>query len=41
MGSPKHTSHSHSMPRPYKCSKCGKSYAVEWAKNNHENRCKK
>jgi len=28
-----------SMLRPFKCKKCGKSYAVEWAKNVHEKLC--
>jgi hypothetical protein len=39
MGSPHHNGHSRSMPRPYKCRICGKSYAVDYAKNNHEKLC--
>ncbi len=39
MGSPHHTSHSHSMPRPYRCSNCSKSYAMDWAKANHQKLC--
>jgi len=40
MGSPHNTEHSHSMPRPFKCSKCGKSYAMEWARANHQKLCR-
>jgi hypothetical protein len=28
------------MPRFYKCSECNKSYAMEWAKENHQKLCK-
>jgi hypothetical protein len=38
MGSPNSKSKK-SMPRPYKCGICGKSYAVNWAKDNHEKLC--
>jgi len=27
------------MPREKKCKYCGKSYAMEWARNNHERLC--
>ena len=44
MGSPNtnfaNKTHSKSMPRPYACSVCGKRYAVEWAKVNHQKLCK-
>lgn len=40
MGSPHNTEHSHSMPRPHKCSECGKSYAMSWSKDNHQKLCK-
>jgi len=29
------------MERKFKCSKCGKSFAMEWARNNHEKLCVK
>jgi len=38
MGSPKAGSKK-SMPRPFRCSVCGKSYAVDWAKSNHKKHC--
>lgn len=28
------------MPRPYRCPHCGKTYAVEWALENHVRLCK-
>jgi len=28
------------MPRPYKCNICGISYAMDWARNNHQKLCK-
>ena len=40
MGSPHHNLRSHPMSRPHKCSVCGKSYAMEWARNNHQKLCK-
>ncbi len=27
------------MPRNFKCSNCGRSYALVWAKDNHEKLC--
>lgn len=39
MGSPHHNGHSRSMPRPFVCSNCGKKYAVDYAKNNHQKLC--
>ena len=29
------------MSRPYKCKHCGKTYAMDWAKSNHEVHCEK
>lgn len=44
MGSPNgnHSSrgHSKSMQRNFTCNECGKKYAMEWAKNNHQRLCK-
>ncbi len=31
--------HSKSMPRNYACPVCGKRYAMEWARRNHEKHC--
>lgn len=28
------------MEHKQRCSACGRSYAMEWAKNNHERLCK-
>ena len=28
------------MERKNKCSKCGKTYVQDWARENHEKRCK-
>tara|TARA_Y100000034_G_C6880143_1_gene403173 strand:+ start:1250 stop:1390 length:141 start_codon:yes stop_codon:yes gene_type:complete len=28
------------MPRSFKCIICNKSYAMDWARNNHEKLCK-
>lgn len=40
MGSPNlNPRTSKGMPRPHICKKCGKKYAMEWAKLNHERRC--
>lgn len=38
MGSP-HIHTKKSMPRLYRCKKCNKSYAVEWALANHIKHC--
>ena len=38
MGSPNSRSKK-SMPRPFKCNVCGKSYAVDWAFKNHKKHC--
>ena len=27
------------MPRNFKCSNCGRSYALVWARDNHEKLC--
>lgn len=29
-----------SMPRLYKCRVCKESYAMDWAKQNHEKQCR-
>ena len=39
MGSPKRFSKK-SMRRSYRCKVCGKDYAMEWAKENHEKLCR-
>lgn len=32
-------SKSKGMPRIYKCERCKKPYAMEWAKENHQKQC--
>lgn len=34
------TQKSRPMPHNQKCRYCNRNYAMDWAKNNHENSCK-